>query len=76
MLEATLDVFDLFTDVSEALDQLRVLCWINVSKSKLTIRVVLAERVDKALITDEESEVVATGDALNLGLLTEWHAHW
>ena len=43
MLEATLDVFDLFTDVSEALNQLRVLCWINVSKSKLTIRVVLAE---------------------------------
>ena len=43
MLVTTLNGVDSFTDVSQALDQLWELSWINVTQTKLTIRVVITK---------------------------------
>ena len=76
MAVAALDGVDPLSDVLEALDELGILCRVRVAKSELPVRVVLAERVDKALLADKEAKVAATGDFLNPRLLAERHPSW
>jgi hypothetical protein len=43
MSESTFDSVDSLANVSEALDELWELGWVNVTKTKLPVRVVLSE---------------------------------
>lgn len=47
-----------------------------MAQAKLAILVVLAHCVDKALLRDEEAEVVAARHSFNLDLVTEGHLNW
>lgn len=60
--EAAFDSVDSLADVSEALDKLWELGRVNVTKSKLSVRVIFSERVDKALVRQKESKVVPTAN--------------
>jgi len=73
--EAAFDSVDSLADVSEALDKLWELGRVNVTKSKLSVRVIFSERVDKALVRQKESKVVPTANLQNFCLFTEWHSY-
>lgn len=76
MLESALNCVDLFTDVPEALNQLWQLRWVNVPQSELAVRIIFTKGVDESLVADEKAEVMAAGDLLYKGLVTERHSYW
>ena len=59
MAVAALDGVYPFSSLFKASDELRDVIWVDVTKSKLSILVVLAHRVDMTLSTDKEAKVVA-----------------
>lgn len=73
MSVAALDGVDSFTNILEALDELWILSWVGMTKSKLAVRVVLSKGIHEALLADEEAKVASASYFLDLGLLTEWH---
>jgi len=74
VLEPTFDGVYLFADISEALNQLRILGGVRMPKTKLAIRVVLTKGIYKPLIADEETEIVSTCHFLDLRLVAERHS--
>lgn len=76
MSEAALNLVNSFTGLFEASDELWDVVRVDVAKSQLTISVVFSERIDQALLRDEESEVVAARNLRNGDLVAEGHLDW
>ena len=70
---SALNRIDAFASLFEALDELGDVVRIDVAQTKLSVLVVLAHRVDVSLDADEEAEVVATGNPLDLDFVAEGH---
>jgi len=74
--EAALDRVNTLTCLFEASDDLWDVIRVDVTQAQLTILVVLANSVHVALLTYEESEVVATRYTLDVDLFAEGHQDW
>ena len=73
MSEPAFNGVDSLTHLFEAAQYLGNIIGVSVAQTQLTVLVVFSHSVNKALLRNEKSKVVATRDATNLDPLAERH---
>ena len=76
MAITTLDGVDSLASISEARKNLGNVIRVLMAKTELSVLIIFTHSVDVTLHADEESEIVATRDTVDLDLIAEGHPDW